>query len=101
MSSLFTFTLRLRRPIYTSTTNMPGDKRESLFLILLHLSPHAPYSTWPMGLSSSTPGAIRFVLGSPVALATEQRAIVGELHTMLADTRVIKCKIFSSHTSSR
>lgn len=32
-----------------------------------------------MGLSSSIPGAMKFVRGSPVALAAEQRAIVGEL----------------------
>lgn len=32
-----------------------------------------------MGLSSLIPGAIKLVSGFPVALATEQRAIVGEL----------------------
>lgn len=32
-----------------------------------------------MGLSSSIPGAMKFVLGSPVALAAEHRAMVGEL----------------------
>ena len=41
---------------------------------------YTPYSICPMGLSSSTPGAIKLVLGSPVAFAAEQRAIVGELY---------------------
>lgn len=45
----------------------------------LSLFPHAPYATWPIGLSSSMPGAMKFVRGSPVSLAAEQRAIVGEL----------------------
>jgi hypothetical protein len=40
---------------------------------------YAPYAIWPIGLSSSMPGAIKFVRGSPVSLAAEQRAIVGEL----------------------
>src|SRR5687767_9042986 len=39
---------------------------------------YAPYATWPIGLSSSMPGAMKFVRGSPVSLAAEQRAIVGE-----------------------
>ncbi len=40
---------------------------------------YAPYAIWPIGLSSSMPGAKKFVRGSPVSLAAEQRAIVGEL----------------------
>jgi hypothetical protein len=40
---------------------------------------YAPYMTWPMGLSSVMPEAIRLLSGFPVALATEHRAIVGEL----------------------
>src|SRR6478735_3563243 len=58
-------------------------KNKANISILLQPPPHTPYSTWPMGLSSSMPGAIKFVLGSPVALAAEQRAIVGELGIML------------------
>lgn len=58
-------------------------KNKANISILLQPPSHTPYSTWPMGLSSSVPGAIKFVLGSPVALAAEQRAIVGELGIML------------------
>ena len=61
----------------------PRRLKETL-LSGLHRSPHAPYWTWPIGLSSSMPGAIKFVLGSPDALAAEHRAIVGELHVRLA-----------------
>lgn len=42
---------------------------------------YGPYATWPIGLSSSMPGARKLVRGSPVSLAAEQRAIVGELYT--------------------
>ena len=40
---------------------------------------HAPYATWPNGLSSSMPGAMKSVFGLPVAFAAEHLAMVGEL----------------------
>ena len=40
---------------------------------------HTPYMTWPIGLSLVIPGAIKLLSGLPVALATEHRAMVGEL----------------------
>jgi hypothetical protein len=46
---------------------------------LARFSLYTPYATCPIGLSSPMPGAIKFVSGLPVALAAEQRAIVGEL----------------------
>ena len=45
-----------------------------------------------MGLSSSIPGAMKFVRGSPVALAAEQRAIVGELKNVLVNLNLKKKK---------
>ena len=50
---------------------------------------YAPYAIWPIGLSSSMPGAKKFVRGSPVSLAAEQRAIVGEL-------KVTTCQLHST-----
>jgi hypothetical protein len=59
-----------------------GDESPSSGFLYRHQLPlylYTPYATCPIGLSSSIPGAMKFVLGSPVALAAEQRAIVGEL----------------------
>lgn len=56
-----------------------SNKEINLLLLLFYSALYDPYETCPIGLSSSIPGAIRFVLGSPVALEAEQRAIVGEL----------------------
>lgn len=54
---------------------------------------YTPYATWPIGLSSSIPGAIKLVRGSPVSFAAEQRAIVGELNS-------VKISPQSQHTDS-
>lgn len=69
-------------PAFICTSSNPlyhGPKGSLLYLGAPATLRHAPYATWPMGLSSSMPGAIKFVLGSPLALAAEHRAIVGEL----------------------
>lgn len=75
--NLFTFTLQ-PDVLYVQALRTSQTQKGNLS-ILLQPPLHAPYSTWPMGLSSSIPGAIKFVRGSPVALAAEQRAMVGEL----------------------
>lgn len=54
--------------------------QQSLVVLFLFFAfVYVPYATCPIGLSSSIPGAIRLVRGSPVSLAAEQRAMVGEL----------------------
>ncbi len=66
------------------------------------VSLYAPYAIWPCGLSSSMPGAMKFVRGSPVSLAAEQRAMVGELISSVSHhTIILGVKIRGVQTSSR
>jgi hypothetical protein len=80
--------------MYNTMLVASSDKRKpshetQFILFILTSSLHSaalydPYATWPIGLfSSPKPGAMKSVNGLPVALAAEQRAIVGELDDVL------------------